>query len=110
MDLFFIRTSLWLTEIISVVGAITLVAALLWYGCMRRALDRRRVLPAPLVQYPSITVVRPVRGADVGAAENVAAALDTGYPGEVETLFIFDDEQDPGLPVVRRAVARHQAS
>jgi ceramide glucosyltransferase len=57
-----------------------------------------------------VTVIRPVRGKDVGAAENFTAALDTGYPGEVETLFIFDDDKDPGLPVAREVVAKHRAS
>jgi ceramide glucosyltransferase len=50
-----------------------------------------------------------VRGADVGAAENYAAALDNGYPGEIETLFIFDDASDPGYPIAVAAVERHQA-
>ena len=49
-----------------------------------------------LSQLPSVSVIRPVRGADVGAAENCAAALDNGYPGEIETLFVFDDADDPG--------------
>jgi ceramide glucosyltransferase len=57
-----------------------------------------------------VTVIRPVRGKDVGAAENFTAALDTGYPGEVETLFVFDDDKDPGLPVAREVVAAHRRS
>jgi len=74
----------------------------------------RAALPRPegptrLVRYPSVTIVRPVRGTDVGAAENFRAALDTGYPGEVETLFIFDDEEDPALPLARAAVGEHRA-
>ena len=51
-------------------------------------------------------MIRPVRGKDVGAEDNFAAALDTGYPGDVETLFVFDDDNDPGLPVAREVVAR----
>jgi ceramide glucosyltransferase len=54
-------------------------------------------------------VIRPVRGADVGAAENYAAALDNGYPGEIETLFVFDDESDPGYPIAVEAIERHRA-
>jgi ceramide glucosyltransferase len=57
-----------------------------------------------------VTVIRPVRGKDVGAAENFAAALDTGYPGDIETLFVFDDDKDPGLPVAREVVMRHRRS
>jgi ceramide glucosyltransferase len=62
-----------------------------------------------LSQLPSISVIRPVRGADVGAAENYAAALDTGYPGEIETIFVFDDADDPGYPIAQKAIADHLA-
>jgi ceramide glucosyltransferase len=55
-------------------------------------------------RYPSITVIRPIRGLDVGAEENLRAALDTGYPGEIETLFVLDDDQEPTLPLIRRAI------
>jgi ceramide glucosyltransferase len=62
-----------------------------------------------LTRFPSVSVIRPVRGADVGAAENYAAALDTGYPGEVETLFVFDDDNDPGYPIAVSALTQHRA-
>jgi ceramide glucosyltransferase len=54
--------------------------------------------------YPSITVIRPIRGLDVEALENIRAALDTGYPGACETLFVLDDEREPALPLIRRAL------
>ncbi len=91
------------------IGALALLRILMWHFQLSRALRRT----APLVwsgeteavdRYPSVTVVRPVRGSDVGAAENFAAALDTGYPGEVETLFVFDSDDDPGLPVAQMVV------
>ena len=56
-----------------------------------------------------MTVIRPVRGLDVGAAENLRAALDTGYPGDVETLFVFDDADDPGYPIAREVDRRARA-
>jgi ceramide glucosyltransferase len=59
---------------------------------------------------PSITVIRPVRGLDVDADKNVAAALDNDYPGEVETIFVFDDELDPAFGAVRRGIAAHLAA
>jgi len=55
--------------------------------------------------YPSLTVIRPIRGLDVGALDNLRAALDTGYPGGVETLFVLDDDQEPALPLIRQALA-----
>jgi len=59
---------------------------------------------------PSVTVVRPVRGLDVDAAKNLAAALDNDYPGEVETIFVFDDDLDPAFATVRQAIADHVAA
>ena len=59
---------------------------------------------------PSITVVRPVRGLDVDADKNLTAALDNDYPGEVETIFVLDDELDPAFATVRKAIAAHVAA
>jgi len=61
----------------------------------RRAARNVRLVPAK--RLPSITVIRPVRGLDVEADKNLAAALDNEYPGEVETIFVFDDDLDPAL-------------
>jgi ceramide glucosyltransferase len=92
------------------IGAIVLVLTVAWHRALSRAITPRPLEPSQRRHYPSVTVIRPVRGKDVGAAENFTAALDTGYPGDVETLFIFDDEKDPGLPVAREVVAKHRAS
>src|SRR5262245_28264168 len=54
---------------------------------------------------PSITVIRPIKGLDVGARENTEALLNQDYPGPVETLFVLDSAQDPAYPVVAQIVA-----
>jgi ceramide glucosyltransferase len=72
----------------------------------RCIVEQRRPRPR-LSHYPSLSVIRPVRGADVGAAENYAAALDNGYAGEIETLFVFDDAGDPGYAIAVAAVRDH---
>ncbi len=105
-----IINSLSVGTIIGLVGFIVLAAVLIWHRKLGAAVSSaRRQLRSVRRHYPSVTVIRPVRGEDVGAVENFAAALDTGYPGEVETLFIFDDYNDPGLPVARAVVAEHVA-
>ncbi len=68
-----------------------------------------RTIRGQLSQFPSISVIRPVRGADVGAAENYAAALDNGYPGTIETIFALDEADDPGYPIAEKAIADHVA-
>ena len=94
----------------SVIGIALTVAFAVWHRDLARAQRRPAPPRKPLWHYPSISVIRPVRGADVGARENFEAALDTGYPGEVETLFVFDDEADPGLPIAREVVRAHDES
>ena len=93
----------------SVIGIALTIAFVAWNRDLARA--RRRAEPPrkALWHYPSVSIIRPVRGADVGARENFEAALDTGYPGDVETLFVFDDESDPGLPIARDVVRAHNA-
>ncbi len=62
-----------------------------------------------LERYPSVTVIRPIKGLDAGAEDNIQAALDHGYPGAVEILFVFDDDSEPALPLVERAIAERRA-
>lgn len=94
----------------SVIGVALTVAFIVWQRNLARARRRPEPPRKRLWHYPSVSVIRPVRGADVGARENFEAALDTGYPGDVETLFVFDDELDPGLPIAREVVRAHNAS
>jgi len=60
----------------------------------------------PRASYPSLTVIRPIKGRDAGIANNLEAALDHGYPGAVETLFVFDDRREPALPLVEAVLSK----
>lgn len=77
------------------------------YRWQRLAVGRRPP-PPTLERYPSLSVVRPIKGLDTGIEENIRAALDHGYPGEVETLFVFDDAREPALPLVEKALAERK--
>jgi ceramide glucosyltransferase len=59
-------------------------------------------------RFPSVTVIRPIKGLDVDGEANVRAALETGYPGELETLFVFDDASEPAVAIVRRVISEAQ--
>ena len=99
-----------MATMVALLGLGVLAHVLLQHGQFLRAL-KRRPLPARLPgAYPSISVIRPVRGRDVGAAENFAAALDTGYPGPVETLYVVDEPDDPAIPLLEAAIKAHRAS
>ncbi|MGN6105549.1 MAG: glycosyltransferase [Kofleriaceae bacterium] len=95
--------------VLGAIGVALLVDLALWHRAFARALTRARVPARRPDRYASITVIRPVRGLDVDAAENFRAALATTYPGEVETLFVLDEDSDPALPVLRQVVADHHA-
>lgn len=72
---------------------------------------RRRSFPpaAAAAPYPSVTLIRPIKGLDCEAALNIEQAFLTDYPGPCELLFVFDDEREPAVPLVRRALQRHEA-
>ena len=42
-------------------------------------------------------MLRPIRGLDPGARENLDALLELEYPGELETVFLLDDEDDRAI-------------
>jgi ceramide glucosyltransferase len=93
------------------------VGLILAFETWREHREQRRALrtqagarPRPLASYPSVSVIRPIRGLDAGAEGNIAAALDHGYPGDVETIFVFDDADEPALPLVRRAIGERRAA
>ncbi len=54
--------------------------------------------------YPSVTVIRPIRGLDAGCRENTLALLHQHYAGQRETLFVFDSSSDAGLPIVSELI------
>jgi ceramide glucosyltransferase len=87
------------------------LVALVWilHLRLRRALRPYAPPPARLA-YPPVTVIRPIRGLDVGAAENIRAAFEHGYPGRVHTFFVLDDADEPALPLVRQAMATRAAA
>lgn len=86
-------------------AAVALVWILAEHVHLARAVRRGRPRPPAPPRYPSLTVIRPIRGLDVGAADNVRALLASDYPSSLELLFIFDDESDPAVDVVRGVLA-----
>src|SRR4051812_22425416 len=69
-----------------------------------KALRHRTAPPEFLGEAPSVTIIRPIRGLDVGARENTLALLNLDYPSALELLFVFDTAQDPGYAVVEALV------
>ena len=90
-----------------IVGALLLLEVFRSHIRLRRSIDGTALSPR-LTRYPPVSVIRPIKGIDAGAELNIAAALNNGYPGEVETIFVLDSEDEPAMPLVREAVRRHR--
>ena len=91
-------------------GTVLLVLILLGHRQLALAI-RRPPIPAPRLQhYPAVTMVRPIRGLDIGSRQNAEALLNQAYPGDLETLFILDTELDPAHPVMVELVRARTAS
>ncbi|RKG91664.1 glycosyltransferase, partial [Corallococcus sp. CA053C] len=86
-------------------GAAALGVLLQGHLGLMAGLRRRPALAARTFDPPSVTVIRPIRGLDVEARQNVRALLALDYPGEWEALFVFDSEDDPAFAVTREELA-----
>ena len=77
---------------------------------LRRVLARRPAAPPSPSTAPSMTVIRPVKGVDIGAEENIRAFLKMEYPGQLELLFVVDSEEDPATPLIRRLISERRTT
>ncbi|MGO8971716.1 MAG: glycosyltransferase [Myxococcaceae bacterium] len=99
-----------LSLVFSGLGGLLFVLILLGHRQLARAIQRPPIPSPRLQQYPPVTVIRPIRGLDIGSRENAMALLDQAYPGELEILFILDTESDPAYPVMVELVQGRRAS
>lgn len=95
--------------VLTLAALVVLLEAWHFHRLMRPALERS-ARPRRSRRYPSLSVIRPIKGLDTEAHVNVRAALDNGYPGSIETLFVFDHDREPALPLVLEALREHEAS
>ena len=72
-----------------------------WWRCRPQAVSRS--VP---IQQPPITLVRPLCGVETFSAETLEATFHVDYPTH-ELLFCVATADDPILPMVEAAIARH---
>jgi ceramide glucosyltransferase len=93
---------------------LSVLVAILFLLAQHRWLARALAVPLPAPpppqRHPSLTIIRPIRGLDVGAHANLHALLDSDYPGALELLFVLDDATDAAYPLVRALVSEHAAA
>lgn len=91
---------------------ITLGLLLAWvwaFYAMQRIAIRQQIEPTPPDTYPSLTVIRPIKGVDSGLRENVISGFEDVYPGALETLFVFDDDEDPAVKIVTTVIQERKS-
>lgn len=94
--LFVLRVVLLMCVVAAIVYyAIAIVAGWLW------ARDRQQQRALGLRFVPPVTILIPVRGADVEAYENFASFCEQDYP-EFQLVFGCRDEQDSAVPIIHR--------
>lgn len=75
-------------------------------GGVRYAAYVREQTSRPLPEFfPFVSVIAPTRGFEQGFVDNVRPLLQQNYP-RYEIQFVFDDPQDPSLPLVKDLGAR----
>jgi cellulose synthase/poly-beta-1,6-N-acetylglucosamine synthase-like glycosyltransferase len=74
-------------------------------GVRYAAYVRRETIRALPEFYPFVSVIAPTRGLEQGFVDNVAPLLKQDYP-RYEIQFVFDDPQDPAVPLVNDLGAR----
>jgi len=68
-----------------------------------------RMPPRPAAACPTVTILRPLHGAEAGLYENLASFCGQDYPGRVQTLFGVQDPADAAIAVVQKLIAAHPA-
>lgn len=86
---------------VSTLGLI--LVALQWHA-QRRALTSPT--PPPPGDWPGVSVLKPLKGADPALGENLESFFGLDYP-DFELVFAVTDAQDPAAAVVRDVAARH---
>ena len=101
----FLRVLVWISLIGTVTSGIfcglALVAAFRFY---RRRQQAERIPPTFT---PSISVLKPLHGAQPGLRENIESFFRQNYPAPYEILFCARLQDDAGLQVAREVAARY---
>ena len=88
-----------------ILATLGLLLGWVWFFYMSQRLAISKIiLPPTPDHYPSMTVIRPIKDVDSGLRENVIAGFEDAYPGPVQTIFVFDDDLDPAVSIVRAVI------
>jgi len=94
-----------IAALVSVLGCIYLIGAILLIGRFVH-----RPSPAPRAPGPSVTILKPLHGAEHGLLENLTSFCTQNYAGPVQIVFGVQDPADPAIAVVEQLRANHSAA
>jgi ceramide glucosyltransferase len=89
---------------ILILALLSLAAAALLAGCSVRLL--REGSPAASGSLPPVSILKPLKGAETGLAENLESFYGLDYP-EYEIVFSFASRSDAAVDVARRVADAH---
>lgn len=92
----------WLVVGFLVLAATGCVYALIAAAAMRRFTGEDA---SDATAFPSITILKPLHGAEPGLHDKLASFCDQDYPGPVQILFGVQDANDPAVAVVDHLIA-----
>lgn len=87
-------------------GVAVLVAIAMGHRALSKVLGVSETASVGPQNWPSLTIIRPIRALDEGANENLEALFTVDYPAPVQVLFVLDDADDAAYPVTQKVTAR----
>lgn len=96
--------------VISGIGVLSslvfLVLAVMGAGKFHQESEQQRQAAGKVTQWPAVSVLKPVHGAEAQLRENIESFFRQDYPN-YEILFAADEENDAALPIVREVAASY---
>lgn len=90
-------------------GVAVLLAMAVGHRALSTVLNVPDRAPEGPPNWPSITIIRPIRALDEGARENLEALFTVDYPAPVQVLFVLDDVDDAAYPVTEEVAKQRLA-
>lgn len=101
-----LTTGHWLFWSVALIATGSLVALVFVQLTASFAIRRANGKRAPGQHQPSVSVLKPIKGADVSLSENLTAFARQDYP-DFELVLGIEDPEDPAIPVVRSFQRNH---
>lgn len=92
----------WMMIVVALIGCCASLASTLAVRRFRRAVHVAAQTPTA-----SVTILKPLHGAEPDLYENLSSFIDQRYAGEVQIVFGVCGAADTAIPIVHRLIAEH---